>query len=78
VDRKGRLVQTHNEKRQFGSGLQQKAHHHCMVFERSQRGFLLLEVSLGTRCGQSLLFELGNSLLLLRYARLAIRNELVE
>jgi len=49
-----------------------------MVFERSQRGFLLLEISLGTRCGQPLLFELGNSLLLLRYARLAIRNELVE
>jgi hypothetical protein len=60
----------------FASRLQQKAHHHCMVFKCSQRGFLLSKISFSTRCGQSPLLKFGNSLVLLRYALLAICDEL--
>jgi hypothetical protein len=60
------------------SGLQQKTHDDCMVFERPQRGFLPFEISLGTRGGQSLLFKSSNKLVLLRYALLAIGDELGE
>src|SRR5215211_6647388 len=49
-----------------------------MVFEFSQRGFLLLEISLGGRGGQSLLSKSSNELVLLLYALLAIRDELGE
>ena len=49
-----------------------------MVFERSQRGFLLFKINFGTRCGQSLLLKFRNSLVLLRYALLAICDELKE
>src|SRR5215213_1404680 len=49
-----------------------------MVFELSPRSFLLLQISLGTRGGQSLLFQSGNQLMLLKNALFAVGDKLEE